>query len=172
MGWYGNIATKFDKRGNIDRKAEMRAKIKEGTIIKDALVGATYYAAFGDGEHCLIFVAKTSVNEKTGELDSTMGPCYYDCPESILKLSTADDDYSLEWIAKCREQAARKKAFDDFNKTAKVIKAVMPYNTSYYSQGATVILRKVGNSWYAPTCRFTLPLVKQLFRMRALTKIE
>lgn len=177
MGWYGSYATKFDKRGNIDRKAEMRAKIKEGTIIKDALVGATYYAAFGDGEHCLIFVAKTSVNEKTGEffykpMDSSMGPCYYDCPESILKLSTADDDTTQEWIAICREKAARKKAFAELNKTAKIIKVVMPFNTTYYEQGATVMLHKVGKNWYAPTCRFTLPLVKQLFDMKAVTKVE
>lgn len=177
MGWYGSYATKFDKRGNIDRKAEMRKKLKDGSIIKDALVGAIYYAAVRLDDKIVIFVGKTSVNKKTGEffykpMDSSMGPCYYDCPESILKLSTADDNTTKEWIAKCRENAARKKAFDDINKTAKVIKVIMPFDTTHYEQGATVMLRKVDKRWYAPTCRFTTPLVKQLFDMKAITKIE
>lgn len=177
MGWYGNIATKFNKRGNIDRKAEIRKEFKDGSIIKDALVGAIYYAAVRLDDKTVIFVGKTSVNEKTGEffykpMDSSMCPCYYDCPESILKLSTADDDTTKEWIAKCREHAARKKAFDNLNKTSKVIKVVMPFDTTYYTQGATVMLRKVGKHWYAPTCRFTLPLIKQLFDMKAITKVE
>ena len=177
MGWYGSYATKFDKRGNIDRKAEMRKKLKDGSIIKDALVGAIYYAAVRLDEKIVIFVGKTSVNEKTGEffykpMDSTMGPCYYDCPESILKLSTADDPFSLEWIAKCRENAARKKAFAEFQNTGEVFKVVMPFDTTYYKQGATVILHKVDKRWYAPTCRFTTPLIKQLFDMKAITKIE
>lgn len=177
MGWYGSYATKFNKRGNIDRKAEIRKEFKDGSIIKDALVGAIYYAAVRLDDKIVIFVGKTSVDEKTKEffykpMDSSMCPCYYDCPESILKLSTANDPASLEWIAKCRENAARKKAFDDINKTAKVIKVVMPFDTTYYEQGATVILRKMGKYWCAPTCRFTTPLVKQLFDMRAITKIE
>lgn len=177
MGWYGSYATKFDKRGNIDRKAEIRKEFKDGSIIKDALVGAIYYAAVNLDGKTIIFVGKTSVNEKTGEffykpMDSSMGPCYYDCPESILKLSTADDDTTQEWIAICREKAARKKAFAELDKTAKVIKVVMPFDTTYYAQGATVMLHKVGKNWYAPTCRFTLPLVKQLFDMKAITKVE
>ena len=177
MGWYGSYATKFDKRGNIDRKAEIRKEFKDGSIIKDALVGAIYYAAVRLDDKTVIFVGKTSVNEKTGEffykpMDSSMCPCYYDCPESILKLSTADDPTSLEWVAKCRENAARKKAFAELQNTAKIIKVEMPFDTTYYEQGATVMLRKVDKRWYAPTCRFTTPLVKQLFDMKAITKIE
>lgn len=177
MGWYGSYATKFDKRGNIDRKAEMRKKLKDGSIIKDALVGAIYYAAVRLDDKIIIFVGKTSVNEKTGEffykpMDSSMGPCYYDCPESILKLSTADDDTTKEWIAICREKAARKKAFAEFQNTGEVFKVVMPFDTTYYERGATVILHKVDKRWYAPTCRFTTPLVKQLFDMKAITKVE
>ena len=48
----------------------------------------------------------------------------------------------------------------------------MPFDTAYYKQGETVILHKVDKRWYAPTCRFTTPLVKQLFDMKAITKIE
>ena len=177
MGWYGNIVTNFNKRGNIDRKAEMRKEFKDGSIIKDALIGVVYYAAVRLDDKIVIFVGKTSVNEKTGEffykpMDSSMYPYYFDCPESILKLSTADDDTTKEWIATCRENAARKKAFAELQNTAKVIKAVMPFDTAYYEQGATVMLRKVGKHWYAPTCRFTTPLIKQLFDMKAITKVE
>lgn len=44
------------------------------------------------------------------DMDESMGPCYYDCPESILKLlSPTDSEYALNWRASCREQTSAKK---------------------------------------------------------------
>jgi hypothetical protein len=40
------------------------------------------------------------------DMSETMGPCYYDCPKSILKkLSPTTNQYALEWRAKCLERA-------------------------------------------------------------------
>ena len=36
------------------------------------------------------------------DMSETMGPCYYDCPESILKkLSPTDNEYANEWREQC-----------------------------------------------------------------------
>lgn len=46
MGWFEGTAKYFDKHGQVDRKKCMRAEFSdESCILKDAIVGSTYYAA-------------------------------------------------------------------------------------------------------------------------------
>ena len=41
-------------------------------------------------------------------MDETVGPCYYDCPETILDLLTPTTQaYALEWRSKCRERIGK-----------------------------------------------------------------
>lgn len=44
------------------------------------------------------------------DMDETMGPYYYNCPERILNLLTpTDNEYALKWRRKCREAVERRK---------------------------------------------------------------
>ena len=51
MGWSYTRATCFDKSGNIDRREEMRKALFGCTILKDRMVGSTYYAAIKPRKH-------------------------------------------------------------------------------------------------------------------------
>lgn len=45
------------------------------------------------------------------DMDETMGPYQYDCPERILKLLTpTDNEYALQWREKCWENIRKRKA--------------------------------------------------------------
>ncbi|MGI9863066.1 hypothetical protein SDD30_16950 [Moorella naiadis] len=45
------------------------------------------------------------------DISENMGPCYYNCPERILKLLTpTDDEWAMEWLEKCWERIRAKKA--------------------------------------------------------------
>ena len=148
MGWFEQEAKYFDKHGHVDRKKCMRAEfIDENCILKDAMVGSTYYAAtrLADG-NVSIFVAFTSVREKYyfsyKPMGASMGPCRYDCPESILKLNTLHDGFTDEWIAKCRELRAKKNEWERLQKKASVIKTTLPWDTRFYREGDVITLRK------------------------------
>lgn len=148
MGWFEGTAKYFDKHGQVDRKKCMRAEFSdESCILKDAMVGSTYYAAtrLADG-NVSIFVGLTSVREKYyfayKPMDASMGPCKYDCPESILKLNTLHDGYTDEWIAKCRELRAKKNEWERLQKKVSVIKATLPWDTRFYRKGDVVTLTK------------------------------
>lgn len=46
-----------------------------------------------------------------------MGPCYYDCPVSILNLlSETDSEYANSWRNKCKENNKRKNSSDCLNR--------------------------------------------------------
>ena len=129
MGSYGIY--KYDciknKRGNVDRKATLD---KEHTgenygVVKSAMSGGNYYAVRwcrndnGETRHYLE-VDKVWLDECLWykPMDDTMGPCYYDCPKSILdladKLCPCNDEYdphgyAKSWRDKCRENIAKKR---------------------------------------------------------------
>ena len=130
------------KNGQIDRVAEMRKRFKDGAIVKDALVGSTYYAAVKtDDSNVAIFVGLTSVDKFEflyKYMDASMGPYVYDCPESILKLNTSHNGFTDEWIEKCREKRKNKRLLNN----AMRVEVVMPYDTTYYSKGDIVKLYK------------------------------
>lgn len=148
MGWFEQEAKYFDKHGQVDRKKCMRAEFSdESCILKDAMVGSTYYAAtrLADG-NVSIFVGLTSVREKYyfayKPMEASMGPYRYDCPESILKLNTLHGGYTDEWIAKCRELRAKKNEWEKLQKKASVLRATLPWDTRFYRKGDVVTLTK------------------------------
>ena len=133
MGW-----TSYHVNGKIDRKAECRANIgADFPVIKDAMVGSTYYAAIlnnnENSEHrgeIFAVVIKTSVDRndyynfsyKINE--DNEGPVDRECPVAILNLLTpTESKWANEWRDECRVNASKKKAnkmFSDLPIGAKV----------------------------------------------------
>lgn len=137
MGWTSYHATRFKevKRGYkstmvVDVKREMDEEIfrewetSNGNckLIKSAMYGSTYYGAIqktnSDTKESEVFavVVLTSVennkffNMSYKDMDETMLPFYYDCPESILKLLTPTDNKNANiWREKCRKRNKDKK---------------------------------------------------------------
>lgn len=136
MGWTSYQATYFTKRGTIDRKAECDAYFMEGLnaghykVLKSTMHGSVYYAAVKDmvryvgrdGNGKSVYepiedgsvwaaVFLTSVKGREfyyKDMDETCGPCYYDCPKSILSLlSETDSEWANEWRKKCIEESEK-----------------------------------------------------------------
>lgn len=174
MGWSYTRATCFDKHGNIDRREEMRKALFGCTILKDRMVGSTYYAAIKDkNEGVYILVALTNVDKWDfgyKDMDASMGPYVYTCPESILKLNTYHDGYTDEWIDKCRAYANKKKML----KKAQLVSVKMPFDTKYFDEGAVVELCKNSKHWYASGTYvyFTSQLMSQLLDGDCITVIK
>lgn len=174
MGWSYTRATCFDKHGNVDRREEMRKVLFDCTILKDRMVGSTYYAAVkSKNDDVFIFVALTSAEKWDfgyKDMEASMGPYVYTCPESILKLNTYHGGYTDEWIDKCRFVAERKKKLNK----AKKIQVKMPFDTKHFHEGETVNLYKNGRHWVV--CgwyvRFTPQLMNQLLNYGVVEVIE
>jgi len=95
-------------------------------VLRSALVRMrTYYAALEyaratTGEHSVVgIVCLVRYNPRDSEgyifgykdMEESMGPCEAECPESILDLLTpTDKPYAIEWRARCRENAAARRA--------------------------------------------------------------
>ena len=138
MGWTGYQPTHFKKGGIVDRKAEGDAYFMEGLhrgnfqVLKSSIKGSVYYAAVKDmvryagedeKEHSIYvpiddgkvrgYVFLTSVKDGMfyyKDISEDMGPGYYDCPESILKLlSETHSEYALNWRKHCWEENEKKK---------------------------------------------------------------
>ena len=119
MGWTSYIADCY-KNGKIDRKEECRREVGRNpewaTIVKDAMVGATYYAAMRFTRTGEVFglVLKTSVDKWEfyyKDMSEDMGPCECDCPAGILRLlSPTDNEFANEWRARCWANIEAKKA--------------------------------------------------------------
>jgi hypothetical protein len=44
------------------------------------------------------------------DMDESMGPCYYNCPEKILRvLSPTTNEYAIKWRKKCWKRLSRRK---------------------------------------------------------------
>lgn len=171
MGWTSYHA-KYYKNGSVDRKRECDSILDCETysVLKSIMHGSVYYAAvqkikryLGNDENdepmyesipansrrvfaVIIITAvqnKEYFNFSYKDMDETMEPFYYDCPESILKLlSPTDDEYALRWRKKCRELAAHKKTLSMLSEGT-VIEFISPYDmTSGIKEGDTVRLTK------------------------------
>lgn len=102
-----------------DRRSICRNSIGNGyEVVKDAVVGTTYYAAVKSPRdasvNAIIILTHIDPNGYCNFgmkfIDEDMGPYHYDCPESILKeLSPTANSYALEWRAKCREKRQAKR---------------------------------------------------------------
>lgn len=135
MGWTSYQATYFTN-GKINRKAECDAYFMEGVnaghfeILKSSMRGSVYYAAVkdmvryvgrdGNGKSvyepiedgdvwAAVFLTSVKGSEfYYKDMDETCGPCYYDCPKSILSLlSKTDSKWANEWRKKCIEESEK-----------------------------------------------------------------
>lgn len=136
MGW-ASYRAEYYKNGKIDRKAECDAYFLDGSnrghykVLKSTMKGSVYYAAIQDAVKCTgkdetgrniyepiedgqvwcaVFLTSVHGAEFSyKDMDETMHPGYYDCPESILKLlSNTDNKCAIEWREKCIEIANNK----------------------------------------------------------------
>lgn len=122
MGWTGM----HRERGLTDREFWAKELSPNYTILDTHSKGGVFYAAVRyDGEQAskgrvfaLVCLQQWSrgdyYNFHYKDMDETVGPCYYGCPDRILDLLTpTDSEWANEWRQKCREynaaQAARPK---------------------------------------------------------------
>lgn len=144
MGWTSYHANYYKNNGDIDRKRECDAYFEEGLnkgfykIVRSTIKGSVYYAAVKalmkmSGENyveipeseqkvfAVVFLTKTDKNDYFNfaykDMDESMGPCYYDCPVSILNLlSETDSEYANSWRNKCRENNNKKNSPNSLSK--------------------------------------------------------
>jgi hypothetical protein len=117
MGWlfthkpHGmSVKDFFEENFNYNRDG------RYGRILDCAVVKRTAYIAYEAGSDdgnrsvfgvvCLLdYRPKECHNFGYKDMDETMGPYFYDCPERILKLLTpTENEYALEWREKCWER--------------------------------------------------------------------
>lgn len=138
MGWTSINASNYDKHGKVDIVKECNNILTWDSTeygscrpIKTAKVGSIVYSAVErtkvDGTRIIFAsVIRTSVNHKDyynfsyKDMDETEGPCFYDCPMSIINLlSPTENDYANAWRRKCiennEEKLAKKRDFDSLN---------------------------------------------------------
>ena len=115
MGWTGYEASYFKPNGDIDRKAEIKAHYEKNfEILKDSLVGSTYYGAFRERTDDRVFAVVIHTSVRNGyfyykTITEDEGPNSFDCPKSIFKLlSPARCEWSREWREKCEAKRESK----------------------------------------------------------------
>ena len=149
MGWIYDQAIHYKRNGKIDVKAEIERKIdSEYRVLKSSVVGSAYYAAVQEPNgnvsgHVVLFNTDGdgSFNFGTKFMDETMGPCYYDCPKSILNLLTeTDNEEAKAWRIKCATRNAQKARERDKVKRLKnlPLNTVIEFDSPFTSRdGAT-----------------------------------
>lgn len=196
MGWTSYHASHYKVKNGIrtvDRKAEMDELFKDEdsyngkyrlTNLKSAMVGSTYYAAIERIEienpenrivGAVICLTSTDMKDHFNfaykDMDETMGPYKYDCPNGILDLLTpTNNEYANNWRRKCYEYHAKKKDPNTLKNlpVGTQIKVVLPFDTTYHKAGQEVTLIKGTNwkgnrtGWYKGTMKFTAGLMKML----------
>lgn len=81
------------------------------TIVKDAIIDTTYYAAMKDtktGEVWGLIVLTDICNGEFGykDMSEDMMPYYFDCPKEIIDpLSPTDNEYAIKWREHCLKNA-------------------------------------------------------------------
>lgn len=113
MGW-----TSYCVKGKIDRLAECRRQFGKypewATILKDALVDGVYYAAMKSAKENKVWALVVLTDVTDGEfaykdMDETMEPFYYDCPNSILRLLTpTENERANNWRRKCYANTSKR----------------------------------------------------------------
>lgn len=94
---------------------------KEGksTLLKHSVVGNIAYTlsehpVAGEEGKTFKIISVIKIVKDEGEfgykdMDESMGPFYYDCPQSILKESTIQTETAINWRNECAEYAKNKK---------------------------------------------------------------
>jgi hypothetical protein len=104
-------------RKEIEGETDLRAwKVLDGVVTLKAAYLAVERLDKTTGERtvyglvCLLRYTQEHYNLGYKDMDETMHPYYYGCPERILsKLSPTDDPRALAWRDGCRRQAERKR---------------------------------------------------------------
>ena len=128
MGWTSYNANYY-KNGKVDIKKEVEDYFERNNtetryykVLKTSVVGSTVYLAVethnSNNEKIVfagVFLTRTNMKDYYNfaykDMDETVGPCYYDCPASILKLlSPTDSEYANEWRKACWKRIEEKKA--------------------------------------------------------------
>lgn len=118
MGWDFYHADYYTPKGDVDRKREIESQLDSTiSVVKSQMIGTVYYAAVKNSKgevYGLVVLTKTDArdyfNFGSKWMDESMGPCYYDCPVSILDaLTPTDSEFANEWRRKCRKKQANKK---------------------------------------------------------------
>ena len=128
MGWtsFNKSFATTNARGGIDKKATIINEVEawgDVKIVKAAMAGGNCYCIElmkKTGKHYLVMylINVDSTDFYYKDITDTMGPCYYDCPKSILdladKLCPCDEQYDPNgygraWRDKCRENIAKKR---------------------------------------------------------------
>lgn len=102
--------------------AEYLLSDTKNNILAKALVGSHFYIAYerlDENQQRQVTICLFLMQISQGEcgykaIGESAGPTHYTCPERILKLSTDTSVYAVEWRAKCREMARRKKEWPQF----------------------------------------------------------
>lgn len=165
----GNI----DRKAECDAYWEEGLNRGHFEVVKSTIKGSVYYAAVKPLKKCIgknekgeyqytdiplseqkifgvVFLTSTDskdyYNFSYKDMDETVGPCYYDCPKSILDiLSPTDSEYAIKWREKCYEQIEKNKNPDALNNLPEdtIIEVIMPWKTKYYKEGDIVQLQKI-----------------------------
>ena len=165
----GNI----DRKGECDAYWEEGLNRGHFEVVRSSMKGRVYYAAVKPLKKCIgknekgeyqytdiplseqkifgvVFLTSTDskdyYNFSYKDMDETVGPCYYDCPKSILDiLSPTDSEYAIKWREKCYEQIEKNKNPDALNNLPEdtIIEVIMPWETKYYKEGDIVQLQKI-----------------------------
>lgn len=113
MGW--TYFYNHDRANRIELcRREFGNKPSWATIVKDAIIGTTYYAAMKStktGEVWGLVVLTDMADGEFGykDMSEDMMPYYFDCPVEIIKLlSPTDNQYANEWRQHCLRKAGAK----------------------------------------------------------------
>ena len=128
MGWLfmKSLGGHSGPRQYLDAQFTYKQPEVTSKVLRSALVHLrVYYAAVEHFRHATderevwaaVCLVKYNPRDSEGyifgykDMTESMGPCEAECPESILELLTpADNHYAQEWRARCRENAAARRA--------------------------------------------------------------
>lgn len=161
MGWTSYNANFYKKNGKVDIVAEVENYFNENEgykVLKSSAVGRVVYSAverFKDEEK-IVFASifLTSVdngdyyNFSYKDMDETVGPCYYDCPASILKLLTpTESEYANEWREACWKKIEEKKKKRKDPNSLSNLPVGSKIEMKYWGEGNPIIVLEKMNYW-------------------------
>ncbi|MDD3906446.1 MAG: hypothetical protein PHS46_08020 [Candidatus Omnitrophica bacterium] len=124
MGWlFVNKDARMSAKDYFIKEFSSESENGKLTVLDISMRGSTSYMAIErinkrTGER-IVFAVVCLTSQRSREyynfgykdIEEDMGPCYYDCPERILrKLTVARSEYALKWRESCRAARAKKPA--------------------------------------------------------------
>lgn len=117
MGWLFSCDRNFGKQDQIAKFREPGYWSNGVKLLADRVVGNHYWAAIelASGRKLVFLALLQSGGKNMGwgykDMDESMGPCYFDCPLSLLAMTDEPTEgYAVAWRAKVRAHHAAKKA--------------------------------------------------------------